>query len=77
MPAGQAVAAFDRAWIALVLTFQVFAGAILGIAAQAFLAIGSIFYLLPLIGLELLDTARAVAEPDLPGQVLSLFWGSS
>jgi len=31
-----------------------------------------IFYLLPWMGLELLDTARAVAEFDLPGRVLGL-----
>jgi hypothetical protein len=38
MPAGKAVPPFDRQWLALVLTSQVFLGAILGIAAQAFLA---------------------------------------
>ncbi len=61
--------------LALVLTCQVFAGAFLGIAAQFVLAIGVIFYVLPGIGLELLDTARAVAEFDLPMRVLRLWWG--
>jgi hypothetical protein len=75
MPAGKAVPAFDRTWLALVLTVQVFVGAILGIAAQFVLAIGVIFYVLPWMGLELLDTARAVAEFDLPMRVLGLFWG--
>jgi len=77
MPAGKAVPAFDRTWLALVLTCQVFLGALLGIAAQAqfTLAIGVIFYVLPWMGLELLDTARAVAEFDLPGRVLGLWWG--
>jgi hypothetical protein len=51
-----------------VLTCQVFVGAFLGIAAQFVLAIGVIFYVLPWIGLELLDTARAVADFDLPGR---------
>jgi hypothetical protein len=56
-------------WRALVLTSQIFLGAFLGIAAQAFLAFVVIF------GLELLDTARGVAEFDLPMRVMRLFWG--
>jgi hypothetical protein len=35
-----------------------------------------IFYSLPWMGLELLDTARTVAEFDLPGRVLGLWWGN-
>jgi hypothetical protein len=76
MPAGKAVPAFDRTWLALVLTCQVFVGAFLGIAAQFVLAIGVIFYVLPWMGLEMLETARAVAEFDLPMRVLGVFWGS-
>jgi hypothetical protein len=76
IPAGKAVPAFDRTWLALVLTCQVFLGAFLGIAAQFVLAIGVIFYVLPWMGLELLDTARAVAEFDLPMRVLRLWWGN-
>ena len=76
MPAGKAVPAYDRTWLALVLTCQVFVGAFLGIAAQFVLAIGVIFYVLPWMGLELLDTARAVAEFDLPMRVLRLWWGN-
>jgi hypothetical protein len=75
MPAGKAVPAFDRTWLALVLTVQVFVGAFLGIAAQFLLAVGVIFYVLPWMGLELLETARAVAEFDLPMRVLGL-WGN-
>jgi hypothetical protein len=73
MPAGMAVPPFDRQWLALVLTSQVFVGAFLGIAAQAFLAIVVIFHFLPWFGLELLDTARGVAEFDLPMRVMRLF----
>jgi hypothetical protein len=40
------------------------------------LAIGVIVYVLPWIGLELLDTARAIAEFDLLMRVLGLWWGS-
>ena len=76
MPASKAVPTFDRTWLALVLTCQVFAGALLGIAAQFVLAVGVIFYVLPWIGLELLETARAVAEFDLPMRVLGLWWGN-
>ena len=67
---------FDRLWLALVLTCQVFAGAFLGIAAQAFLAFGVISYILPWLGLGLLDTAREVAAFDLPTRLLRLWWGS-
>jgi hypothetical protein len=74
--AGKAVPAFNRTWLALVLTLQIFVGAALGIAAQVVLAVGLMFYLMPRMGLGLLDTAREVADFDLPGQVLSLLWGS-
>jgi len=76
MPANKAVPTFDRTWLALVLTIQVFAGAFLGIAAQALLAFGVLFYVLPWMELELLDTARAVTEFDLPMRVLQLWWGN-
>jgi hypothetical protein len=75
IPAGKAVPAFDRSWIALVLTVQVFAGAFFGIAAQAFLALGVIFYLLPRLGLGLLDTVRDVVGLDLPTHVLDWLFG--
>jgi hypothetical protein len=76
MPLGKAVPTFDRTWLALVLMCQVFVGAFLGIAAQFVLAVGVIFYVLPWMGLELLDTTRAVAEFDLPMRVLGLWWGN-
>jgi len=75
MPAGKTVPDFDRHWIALVLTLQVFIGALLGIAAQAVLAVGVIFYLMPLLGLGLLDLARDVAAFNLPLRVGQLFAG--
>ena len=76
MPAGKAVPSFDRQWLALVLTAQLFLGAGLGIAAQVFLAVADIFHILPWFGLELLDTARAVAEFDLPMRVMRVFWAA-
>jgi hypothetical protein len=54
---------------------QVFIGAFLGIAAQFVFGVGVIFFVLPWIGLGLLDTARAVSDFDLPGCVLRLWWG--
>jgi hypothetical protein len=77
MPVGTAVPTFDRTWLAVVLTLQVFVGAGLGIAAQVVLAVGVIFYIMPWMGVELLDAANDVADFDLPGRVLSLLWGSS
>lgn len=73
LPATGHVASFDREWIALVLTGQIFLGGILAMAVQAGLVIAVIFHLLPWLGLGLLDTARAVAEADLPRWVLSGF----
>ena len=73
VPAGRSVPAFDRAWVALVLTLQVVGGVILGVAAQALLAVGLIRYVMPQAGLGLLDLARTVAAFDLPARVGALF----
>jgi hypothetical protein len=69
IPAQGYVPKFDRAWIATVLTAQVAAGAALGIAAQAILAVGIIGYVMPWLGLGLLDMARDVAAFNLPARV--------
>jgi hypothetical protein len=63
-------------WIATVLTAQVAAGAALGIAAQAFLVIVLIGYVMPLFGLELLGMARDVATFNLPARMGQLFGAS-
>ena len=68
-----ATASFDRAWIATVLTAQIATGATLGIAAQGFLVVVIIGYVMPLFGLELLDIARDVAAFNLPARVGELF----
>jgi hypothetical protein len=57
---------FNRAWIGTVLTTQVAAGAVLGIAAQVFLVWGIIGHIMPFFGLELLGMARDVAAFNLP-----------
>jgi hypothetical protein len=67
---------FERAWIATVLTAQVAVGAALGIAAQAFLVVVVIGYILPVFGLELLDMARDIAAVNLPARVGQLFGAS-
>jgi|GEM_PF-2461173 len=72
---GESRAGEQRQLVAIGLTVQMFAGAGLGIAAQAFLAWGLIFHLMPWIGLDLLDMARAVATFDLPARVGQLFAG--
>jgi hypothetical protein len=73
IPEGKAVPEYKRQPAAIGLTVQMFAGAGLGIAAQAFLAWGLIFHVMPWIGLDLLDMARAVAVFDLPMQLLQIF----
>ncbi|MGB6494604.1 MAG: hypothetical protein WBF00_13720 [Methylocella sp.] len=74
IPEGKAVPGYKRQPAAIGLTVQMFAGAFLGIAAQGFLAWGLIFHVMPWIGLDLLDMARAVAAFDLPTQVAQLFF---
>jgi hypothetical protein len=75
LPVGKAVPPFDRAWIALVLTAQTFVGAGLGVAAQALLAVGIIGYVLPWLGLHILDVARDIADFNLPERVWALIIG--
>jgi hypothetical protein len=75
IPEGKAVPEYKRQPAAIGLTVQMFAGAGLGIAAQAFLAWGLIFHVMPWIGLDLLDMARAVAKFDVPLRAYQLFAG--
>jgi hypothetical protein len=72
MPERGAPPSFDRQWIALLLTSQVFVGAAIGVIAQGALAYLVIWWLLPPFGFGLLDLARAVAAPDLPGQAIAV-----
>jgi len=73
VPARSAVLRWDRHWIAAVLTAQVALGAALGIAAQAFLVVVIIGYIMPWLGLGLLDMAREVAAYNPPARVEQLF----
>jgi hypothetical protein len=75
IPEGKVVPEYKRQPVAIGLTVQMFAGAGLGIAAQALLAWGLIFHVMPWIGLDLLNMARAVATFDLPARVGQLFAG--
>jgi hypothetical protein len=72
MPVHGAPAPYDRRWIAALLTVQVFAGWVLGIVTQLFIAYGVVVVILPVFGLDLLDLARVVEEPDLPRQLFAL-----
>jgi hypothetical protein len=76
IPEGRDVPDYRRPLAALVLTGQTFAGVFLGIAAQAFLAWGILYHVLPWLGLDLLEMARAVADFDLPARVSGLFTGA-
>jgi hypothetical protein len=75
IPEGRDVPEYKRQPAAIGLTIQMFTGAFLGIAAEAFLAWGLIFHVMPWIGLDLLNMARAVAAFDLPTKVAQLFSG--
>jgi len=71
MPANRAVPTFNRASIATVFTLQLVGGAILGIVVQFALVYAVFGYVMPWLGLELLDMARAVAAFDLPGKLIA------
>jgi hypothetical protein len=73
MPERGGVLKWDRHWIAAVLTAQVAIGAALGIAAQAFLVVVIIGYVMPWLGVGLFDMARDVAAFNLPAQMGQLF----
>jgi hypothetical protein len=73
IPERGGVLKWDRYWIAAVLTTQVAAGAAFGIAAQAFLVVVIIGYVMPFFGLELLDMARDITAFNLPARVGQLF----
>ncbi|WGJ15773.1 hypothetical protein QEV83_05805 [Methylocapsa sp. D3K7] len=77
VPEGKAVPDYRRPLAAIGLTTQMFAGVGLGIAAQAFLVWGLIFHVMPWVGLDLLDMARAVAAFDVPGRIGMLFAGTA
>jgi hypothetical protein len=73
MPAGKTVPSFDREWMALVLAIQVVGGVILGVAAQALVAVIISCYLLPWVGLDLLELAHSVVVLDIPARVSQIF----
>ena len=74
MPVGAAVPAFDRTWIAAVLTAQWLIGLLLMLAAFALLG-WLVSILVPDVGAWFLAYARAVAGLDLPRQAWSLVSG--
>jgi len=60
----------------LLLTAQMFLGGLLGIVAQGVLVYIVIGLLLPIFGFDLLDLARGVAAPDLPGALIAWVTGA-
>lgn len=70
MPQHDAPPSFDQPWIVLALTLQPFVGGTLGILCQGLLAYLVIWWIMPLLGFDLLDLARTVVAPDLPGKVI-------
>ena len=76
LPIGRAVPAFDRTWIATVLTIQTVGGGLLGIAAPVLLAWVIIRYAMPFSGQEFLDLARNLAAFNFPARMGQLFGGT-
>jgi hypothetical protein len=73
LPIGRAVPAFDRTWIATVLTIQTVGGGLLGIAVPVLLAWVIIRYAMPFSGQEFLDLARNLADFNFPARMGQLF----
>jgi hypothetical protein len=67
---------YKRQPLAIGLTVEMVSGVVLGIVAQAVLAWGLLFHLMPRLGLNLLDMARAVAGFDAPARIGRFFLGS-
>ena len=72
IPEGRDVPDYRRPLAAIGLTVQMFAGAFLGIVAQAFVAWALIFHFMPWIGLDLLWLCQQLAGLDLPGKFFRL-----
>ncbi|RTL68331.1 MAG: hypothetical protein EKK41_15760 [Hyphomicrobiales bacterium] len=70
MPAGAAVPTHERAWMAAVLTLQMALGIIFGLVVQVGLAYLLLFYLMPTVGLSLLDICRALVDLDFPATII-------
>jgi hypothetical protein len=73
IPEGEAIPIGNRFGVALVLTGQLAIGFLMGMAAQLFLVVYIISYIMPFFGLELLDMARGVAAFNLPARAGHLF----
>jgi len=73
MPAGAAVPAFERNWMALAMTGQILVGVILGLGVQYLIVWGVFGHILPLIGFEIFDNAGKFVDFDLPGRIIALF----
>jgi hypothetical protein len=76
IPEGRDMPDYKRQPAAIGLMIQMFAGAALGIAVQLTIAWFLILRVMPAIGLDLLDMARAVAAFDLPTRIGQLFAGT-
>jgi len=73
MDAGGSVPGIHRIQIASLLGMQVVIGAALGLIAQAVLVVMLFRYVMPFLGIGLLDLARAVAAFDVPGKLFAQF----
>jgi hypothetical protein len=75
MPEGKAPAPFNRQLIALLLIGQIVLGGFLGIGVPAGLLYMALDRAAPMLGYDLLDLARDVAQADLPGRAIGVLLG--
>jgi hypothetical protein len=75
IPDGKVAPIWERRWLALVLTGQLFVGGFLGILFQGVLAWCIIAKLMPAVELDLLELARWTKDQDIPARAAQLFTG--
>lgn len=75
IPAGQPPLRHDRAVISFILAFHWIGALLLGLGVQAGLIVLVIVYVMPSLGLDLLDVARTLARLDLPAHLLGRLQG--
>lgn len=72
LPPDKPVRSYERTWISLVLAMQTVGGVILGVIVQGLLAWAMIAYVMPWLGLNLLDMIRDILALNLPERVWRL-----
>jgi hypothetical protein len=75
MPEGRAVLDYDGPWVALGLTALIYGGGAVGIILQAGIVWLMVGYVMPSVGLNILELAKDLTAADLPAEALRALLG--